>query len=112
MSVKPIRNLLEYLKIVHLGRFDERCEAHLAKAIEEVENSVDEKAAATITLTIHVQKIGERYDITANVNSKLPPERPFKADTAWVIDGAISLQHPRQFDMFNKPRPVGERDTG
>ena len=109
MSAKPIRDLLEYLKIIHRGRFAERCADHLETAIREVESSSDDTAKATITISFAIQKVGEKIDMTANVASKLPPEKPFKSDTAWFVDGAISLQHPSQHDMFAGPRGLDER---
>ena len=73
--------------ILNRGRFVEKCDEHLAKAMTELEALPNEKGTATITLAV-------------TIKSKLPEEKGFNGTPFWALDGALSVQHPSQTDMF------------
>lgn len=104
--IKPIRSLFEALSLMHRGEFAERVDEHLAKAIAEVERSQDDKASATITLKVAIQRVGDRIEIKPAIDSALPKEKGFQSIPFWIVDGALSVQHPSQTDMFARPRDV------
>jgi len=104
MSIKPIRRLFDALALMHRGDFADRCDDHLQKAIAELTASTDEKCQATITITVTVQRLGDRLDVKPAVKSKLPDEKGFHGVTFWTVDGGLSVQHPSQADMFGGPR--------
>jgi len=110
MLVKPIRSLFDALNLMHRGRFAERCDDHLQKAIAEIEASQDDKAKASITLTITIQRLGDRIDVKPDVKSKLPEEKGFQSVPFWTVEGGLSVQHPNQTDMFGGPRDTRTDD--
>ncbi|VTZ24052.1 hypothetical protein MPC1_16100002 [Methylocella tundrae] len=50
-----------------------------------------------------------RLEIKPSIKSKLPEEKAFSGTPFWTHEGALSVQHPSQIDMFAGPR-VTERD--
>lgn len=116
MSARPIRSFTEMLGLLSKGRFSERLDEELAEAITSLENLPNEKGSATITMTLKLSFQSGRLDIKPEVKAKLPevkaklPEEKSFADTPfWTLDGALSVQHPSQIDMFAGPRDAGER---
>lgn len=112
MSPRPIRRFAEMLELLSRGKFTEKCDEHLNKAIETLEAMPDQKGVATLTLTITLNYQEGRLDVKPGVKSKLPDEKGFGGTPFWTHEGALSVQHPSQFDMFQAPRPVEERNRG
>lgn len=100
MSNRPIRSFVAMLGLLNRGRFVEKCDEHLAKAMAELEALPNEKGTATITLGITINFESGRLDIKPSVKSKLPEEKGFNGTPFWAVDGALSVQHPSQTDMF------------
>lgn len=112
MSNRPIRRFVDMLGLLNRGRFVEKLDDKLAEAMTELENVPGEKGSATITLTITINSEGGRIDIKPNVKSKLPEEKGFNSTPFWAVDGALSVQHPSQTDMFIRDTDdARERET-
>lgn len=109
MSPRPIRRFSEMLELLSRGKFTEKCDEHLNKAIETLEAMPDQKGVATLTLTITLNYQEGRLDAKPAVKSKLPDEKGFGGTPFWTVDGALSVQHPSQFDMFRGPQDADER---
>ena len=105
MTARPIRRFVDMLGLLNRGRFVEKLDEKLAEAMAELEALPNEKGSATITVTIAVSCENGRIDIKPSVKSKLPEEKGFNSTPFWAVDGALSVQHPSQSDMFL-------RDTG
>ncbi|MCX5513449.1 hypothetical protein C3941_23640 [Kaistia algarum] len=111
MSARPIRRIADVLGLLNRGRFVEKCDEHLAKAIETLEALPDEKGTATITIEIKVAYQGGRVDIRPAVKLKLPDDKAFTETPFWTAEGGLSVQHPSQTDMFVRDAaPPRERD--
>lgn len=114
MSTRPIRSVTEILGLLSRGRFAERLDEELEKCIAALENLPEEKGSASIEITLALNFQNGRLDIRPKVNGKLPKEKAFSDTPFWTLDGALSVQHPSQIDMFAGPREAGdrrERDT-
>lgn len=109
MSARPIRSFTEILGLLSRGRFSERLDEELAEAISTLENLPNEKGTATIAVTLTLSFQSGRLDIKPAVKAKLPEEKSFSDTPFWTIDGALSVQHPSQIDMFSGPRDADER---
>lgn len=109
MSARPIRSVTEILGILSRGRFAERLDEELEKCIAALENLPEEKGTASIEITLALNYQNGRLDIRPKVNGKPPKEKAFSDTPFWTLDGALSVQHPSQIDMFAGPREAGER---
>ncbi|CUA90172.1 hypothetical protein Ga0061061_11196 [Chelatococcus sambhunathii] len=107
MSARPIRRIEELLPLLSRGNFLDKCNEHLAKSIETLEALPQEKGTATITVTLTFTYESGRLDVKPAVKSKLPEEKAFSGTPFWTYEGALSVQHPSQIDMFAGPRDVG-----
>lgn len=109
MSPRPIRSFVDMLALLSRGRFIEKLDEHLNTALETLEAIPSEKGSATITLAVTLNYDSGRIDIKPAVKSKLPEEKAFSGTPFWAVDGALSVQHPSQIDMFAGPRDAEMR---
>lgn len=112
MSTTPIRRFIGMLEMLNRGRFIEKCDEHLVEAIRMLEALPNERGRAAITLSINIAFESGRIEIVPQVKSKLPEDKAFPGTPFWTHDGALSVQHPSQTDMFAGPRPARDRDAG
>lgn len=111
MSTKPIRHVTDLFELLNRGRFLEKADEHLAKAIEALEELPEQKGVAKINIELSLSYVEGRLDVKPSVKSKLPEEKGFSGTPFWTIDGALSVQHPSQADMFPGPREVPPRKS-
>lgn len=109
MATRILRSLFQTLGLVARGRFEEKLNAEMARAIEALEQHPDDKCEAVITIKVKVTKLADRIDIKPAVELKLPAEKGFPATTFWPAEGGLSVQHPSQVDMFGGPAAVEPR---
>lgn len=109
MTVKPIHSLADMLPILNRGKFSEKCDEHLAKALETLEALPSERGTATLTLNIVIAYDGGRVDIRPAIKSKLPEDKAFGETPFWTVDHGLSVQHPSQLDMAFGPRDAAQR---
>lgn len=109
MAIKPIHSLTDMLTILNRGKFAEKCDEHLAKALETLEALPGEKGTATLSLTITIAYDGGRVDIRPAIKSKLPEDKAFGETPFWTVEHGLSVQHPSQLDMAFGPRETTAR---
>lgn len=103
-----IRSFADTLGLLNRGRFVEKCDEHLAEALQTLEALPGEKGTATITVALTINYESGRLDIKPAIKSKLPEEKAFAGTPFWSHEGGLSVQHPSQIDMFG-PRAAEER---
>lgn len=104
-----VRRYADVLELANRGRFAEKCDEHLQNAISALEALPSEKGSATITVEMKINYDSGRVDIVPSVKSRLPEGKAFAATAMWTHDGALSLQHPSQTDMFAGPEEAEAR---
>lgn len=102
-----IRDFRTLTELVARGRLTEKLDAQLVELLEALDRASDEKAKGSLTLTLTLQRVGDKTDISGAVKTVLPPNKPLPATTLFVVEGGLSLQHPSQTDMFSGPRDAG-----
>ncbi|AZO04562.1 hypothetical protein [Mesorhizobium sp. M2A.F.Ca.ET.043.02.1.1] len=98
MSV--LRSFRQMIGLLSRGDFSRHCDKLLGEAIEALEASPADKCQAKITVTITLDYELGRIDVKADAKSKLPDTVKFMKTPFWSIDGALSVEHPNQIDMF------------
>lgn len=106
---RTIRNLDQLIGLLNRGRFVEACDEKLAEAMKALSEMPKEKGTAKITIEITIASDSGRLDVTPVVKSKLPENGKFSATPFWEADGALSVEHPNQSDMFG-PRGVPPKE--
>ena len=109
MTTALLRRFTDVLNLLNRGRFTEKCDEHLANAIETLEALPSEKGTAKITIELTVNFDSGRVDIVPKVVSKLPEGKVFAATALWTHEGGLSVQHPSQIDIFSGPEDAAER---
>jgi len=110
MSSPVIRRFVGMLELLNRGRFIEKCDEHLQEAIRALDALPNEKGSVTMTVGITLTYESGRLEIKPSIKSKLPEEKAFSGTPFWTHDGALSVQHPSQIDMFAGPRDARDRD--
>lgn len=109
MANPILRRLTDTLGLLNRGRFSEKCDEHLAAALETLKALPSEKGSAAITITIKLAYESGRIDIVPEVKSKLPEEKAFAANAFWECEGGLSVQHPSQMDLYAGPEDAENR---
>ncbi|WP_454919255.1 hypothetical protein [Xanthobacter sediminis] len=110
MAAHLIRDFLKAVGLIHKGKVKAKLDAEMQKVLDAVDQHPEETAIGVVQLTVTVRKMGDRLDIVPKVESKLPKEKGFGPAAFWLVDGALSLQHPDQDDMFST-REVRPRES-
>jgi hypothetical protein len=105
-----IRNFDVMLKSLERGKFAKKCDEVLSEVISTLEALPNEKGKAKITLEIEFSYQSGLLNISPSVKPKLPEGDRFGATPFWIDDGALSVEHPNQRDMFAGPRVATDRD--
>lgn len=81
----------------------------LSELKELAGNRPKHKVKGSVSLKLNIEVEQGTATITADIDAKTP--KPLRgASFYWVLDdGALSLEHPQQQDMFSGPREAGER---
>jgi hypothetical protein len=106
MSDRVIRSYTEMLGLLSRGDFSRRLDQELTKLIETLEALPTESGKATITVGVEFKYELGRIDINPTFKVKLPETDRFMKTPFWTIEGALSVQHPSQLDIFSGPRTV------
>src|SRR5690606_1317765 len=96
------------LGLVSRGDFSRHPDAKLTEAIEALEACPADKCKAEITVKITLDYELGRVDVKGEAKVKLPETAKFMKTPFWVVDGALSVEHPNQIDMF--PRAAATRE--
>lgn len=97
---RVMRSFREMLGLLSRGDFTRKLDEEMALAIEALENMPGDKGKATMTVTIDFNYELGRIDIDPKVKVKLPDTAKFMKTPFWSLDGALSIEHPSQVDMF------------
>jgi hypothetical protein len=108
---RNIRNFDQLIGLLNRGRFAEKCDEELERVMAALKEMPKEKGKAKITVEITVACDSGRIDVTPVVKSKLPETGTFSATPFWEADGALSVEHPNQKDMFAGPRTASTAQT-
>ena len=107
---RVMRNFREMLGLLSRGDFTRKCDEEMEKIVQALEEMPGDKGKATLTLTIDFNYELGRVDIDPKIKIKLPETAKFMKTPFWTHEGALTLEHPNQINMF--PRDVtGERDA-
>jgi len=112
--MRVLRSFREMLGLLSRGDFSRHLDQKMEEALEALEACPADKCKAELTIKITFDYELGRIDVKGEAKSKLPDTAKFMKTPFWTIDGALSVEHPNQIDMF--PRGVareegGERDT-
>ncbi|WP_150526803.1 hypothetical protein [Roseibium sediminis] len=107
--MRTIRNIDQLLGLLNRGRFAEKCNEALESCLEALQGMPNGKGKAKITIELTIASDHDRLDVTPVVKSKLPETGAFTATPFWNDEGALSVEHPNQRDMFNGPRAAEPR---
>jgi hypothetical protein len=105
---RVLRSFREMLGLLSRGDFNRHLDEKLSEALEALEASPSDKCKAEITVKVVFDYELGRIDIKPEVKVKLPDTAKFMKTPFWTIDGALSVEHPNQIDMF--PRGVASRE--
>ena len=108
---RTLRSFREMLGLLSRGDLSRRLDEELTNAVEALQAMPADKGKAVITLTVTLNYELGRVDIDPAVKVKLPETARFMKTPFWTIDGALSLEHPNQIDMFPARRVEPDEDA-
>lgn len=111
MTARPIGRLTELLQMLDRGEFDRACNDALAQAIAHLESLPKGQGTAKIMIELSIAYQDGRVDLQPILKSKLPEGQAFGRTPMWVHEGALSVQHPNQVDMFTRDTSVSKAST-
>lgn len=106
MSARLIRRFTEVLALVENGESENVCNLAVAQIFERLTDAAD-GTKASLTLKLDFQLTNGVIEWGCEEPTVKLPKRKFRKAIGWLHEGAISLQHPKQIDMFG-PRDVTE----
>jgi hypothetical protein len=104
-SPRLVRRFTEVLGLIARGEFVQSCDEAMRNAVEAIRAQPGEKGKAHISIDIEIAAQGEMMQVKPKLKVKLPEGDVFTPLVLWDHEGAFSLQHPSQIDMF-QPRAV------
>lgn len=102
-SPRLVRRFSEVVGLIDRGRFENSLNDALREAVEAIRAQPGEKGKATIDISIEIAAQGEMMQVKPKLKVKLPEGEAFSPLVLWDYEGAFSLQHPSQLDIF-QPR--------
>jgi hypothetical protein len=107
MSARPIRKFTELVGLLDRGNFERACDEALGHAFDTLSALPKEEGVAKVTVELTIAYNSGRVDVQPVVKSKLPEGLAFGRTPFWMLDGALSTQHPNQSDMFVREAASG-----
>lgn len=98
--MRMMRNFREMLGWVSRGEFSRHLDQQMTDCLTALEQMPGEKGKAKITIDVIFNYELGRVDVDVASKVKLPETAKFVRTPFWAIDGALSLEHPNQSDMF------------
>lgn len=109
-----LRSFCTMLGLLSRGELAKKLDEEMKTMLEVLDAMPNATGKGKITVEIEfIAELG-RIDLKANFKTKLPETNRFQKTPFWMIEGALSSQHPNQIDMFAGPRPArsdGVTDT-
>ncbi len=113
MNDRVIRSYTETVGLLARGEFASRIDEEMSKLLDAFETMSADSGKGTIDVKLEFKFELGRIDVAATFKVKLPETDKFMKTPFWIVDGALSVQHPNQHDMFSSPRIIdGERSSG
>jgi hypothetical protein len=109
MSARLIRRFSEIVALVENGELEQGCNEAVTQIFERLQDA-SEGAKASITLKIDFQLKNGIVEFGSEEPAVKLPKRKYRKAIGWIHEGALSLQHPKQIDMFG-PREVPSNST-
>ncbi|WAX93171.1 hypothetical protein N7E70_015850 [Aminobacter sp. NyZ550] len=97
---RVLRSFREMLGLLSRGDFSRKLDEEMTAAIDALEAMPGDKGKAVMTVSITFNYELGRIDIDPAVKVKLPDTARFMKTPFWTIDGALSVEHPNQINMF------------
>lgn len=110
MPANLIRRFSEIIAMFDRGRLEASANEAIAEALETLKNQPGEKGKATITLSIEFAYEKGLVNLKPKLTAKLPEGETFSPLVLWEHDGALSTQHPSQFDMFERNKRASDAE--
>lgn len=104
MSARLIRRFAEIVALVENGELEQGCNEAVTKIFEALEGA-SEGAKASLTLKLDFVLKNGIVEFGSEEPAVKVPKRKYRKAIGWIHEGALSLQHPKQIDMFG-PREV------
>lgn len=99
MAPRLIRRFTETLSLLDRGAFENKLNAALSEAVENLVNQPTEKGKASLTVTLDLNYDKGMLQVMPSLKSKLPEAERSGATIFWAHEGALSTQHPSQHDI-------------
>ncbi|MDB5522795.1 MAG: uncharacterized protein JWM58_558 [Rhizobium sp.] len=101
-----LRSFCTMLGLLSRGDFAKKLDEEMKVVLDTLDAMPNQSGKAKITVEVEfIAELG-RLDIKVVHKVKLPETSRFMKTPFWMIEGALSSQHPSQTDMFAGPRPV------
>ncbi|MER2535508.1 MAG: hypothetical protein ABTQ31_10145 [Rhizobiaceae bacterium] len=107
---RVLRSFREMIGLLSRGDFDRHLNLKMTECIEALEACPADKCKAEMTVKITFDFELGRIDIKAEAKNKLPETAKFMKTPFWTIDGALSVEHPNQIDMFPRAASRSDKD--
>lgn len=107
-NARLIRRFSEILGLIDRGRFETSLNDAMREAVEAIRAQPGEKGKANIKIELEIAAQGEMMQIKPKLVVKLPEGSGYTPLVLWDYEGAFSVQHPSQIDMF-QPRAATDK---
>lgn len=108
---RVLRSFREMLGLLSRGDFSRKLDEEMNNCLEALEAMPADKGKAEMTIKVIFNYELGRIDVDPKVTVKLPETAKFMKTPFWSLDGALSVEHPNQIDMFKAPREVASSET-
>lgn len=105
-----IRRFSEILSLIARGQFEASLNDAMREAVEAIRAQPNEKGKANIKIELEIAAQGDMMQIKPKLVVKLPEGESYQPLVLWDYEGAFSVQHPSQIDMF-QPRAAENKPT-
>lgn len=106
-AARLIRRFTEIVALVENGELEQGCNEAVTKIFESLEGA-SEGAKASLTLKLDFVLKNGIVEFGSEEPAVKVPKRKYRKAIGWIHEGGLSLQHPRQIDLFAGPREVTE----
>lgn len=111
-----VRRITEATQIIGLlegGQLASDLSDEIRKTIQDLQEHAGATGTAKgkVALTLSFEQSGEKTEVVADIATKLPKRQRRTSFFFTTDDGALSIEHPRQHDMFKPREAAPSRET-
>lgn len=103
---RVIRSYTETVGLLSRGDFARRLDEEMQKLLDAFETMTAESGKGTVDVKLEFKYELGRIDVAASFKTRLPETDRFMKTPFWIVEGALSVEHPSQADMFAGPRTI------